>query len=192
MLHQLTKGPQSGMRSNMSLQGIKQTNSTRSSSSLKGHHSDVHNNKLLQKLRPYKGEEYRDRLSDTFRRKSVQSRQWRFVTYDGAVFFESQRKKTIRQSRTILDIQTASGVVVSDAQAKVYIKERGACLWVHLVKDSPSVLSLGRLCKELGCSYSWPSEETPRLSKGKKVIECSIDNIVPVIAVTKKGSRTIH
>ena len=102
-------------------------------------------------------------------------------------------KKTIRRSRTILDIQTASGVVVSDAQAKVYIKERGAYLWIHLVKDSPSVLLMGRLCNELGCSYSWPSEETPRLSKGEKVIECSIDNFVPVTAVTKQEAvPSIH
>ena len=63
--------------------------------------------------------------------------------------------------------------------------ELGAYLWAHLVADSPSVLSLGGFCNELGCSYSWPSGEAPRLSKGKKVIECSIENFVPVVAVTK-------
>ena len=33
-------------------------------------------------------------------------------------------------------------------------------------------------------SYSWPSEGTLRLSKGKQVIECSIENFVLVVAVT--------
>ena len=55
-------------------------------------------------------------------------------------------KQTIRQSSKILDNQTASGIVVSDTQAKVYNMELGAYLWTHLVKGSPSVLSLGRLC----------------------------------------------
>ena len=92
--------------------------------------------------------------------------------------------RSIRQSSKILDIQTANGVVVSDTQATVYIKELGASLWVHLVEDSPSVL-LGRLCNELGYSYWWPSGETPRLSKSEKAIECSIENFVSVVAVSK-------
>ena len=50
----------------------------------------------------------------------------------------------------ILDIH----IVVSDTQAKVYIKE--------LVDQSPSVLSLGRPCTDLGYCYSWPSGEPPR------------------------------
>ena len=40
-----------------------------------------------------------------------------------------------------LEFQTAKGTVVTDTDAH---------LWVHLMKDSPSVLSLGRLCDDLG------------------------------------------
>ena len=72
-----------------------------------------------------------------------------------------KEKMTIRQSNKILDIPTASGIVVSDTQAKGYIKELGVHLWVHLVKDSPSLLSLGRPNNELDYSYSWPTRETP-------------------------------
>ena len=99
-------------------------------------------------------------------------------------------KKTIRQSSKSLDFQTANGIVVSDAQAKVYIKERGANVWVRVVEDSPSVLSLGRPCNELGHHYSWPSGETPRFSKGKKVIGRSIEHFVPVVAVTAQKAET--
>ena len=128
-------------------------------------------------------------LSDTLKRKDVHSRQWRFVTHDQIIFLEKfQGKKTIRQSSTNLDILIASGVVVSDTQAKVYIKELGAYLWVHLVENLPSMLSMGRLCNEVGYSCSWPSGETPRLSKGKKVIECGIENNVFVVAVIKQNA----
>ena len=99
-----------------------------------------------------------------------------------------KERKTIRLSNTIRDIQTANGIVVSDTEAKVYIKELGAYLGVHLVKDSPAVLSLGSLCDEHGCSYSWLPGETPRLSRGKKVIECSIENFVPAVAVTQQNA----
>ena len=73
-------------------------------------------------------------------------------------------------------------VTVGRVQSIRRTKEVGACLWVHL----SLALSLGRQCTELGYSCSWPSEETPRLSKGKKVIERSIENFVPVVAVTKQ------
>ena len=60
-----------------------------------------------------------------------------------------KEKNTIRLSNKILGIQTATGIVVSDAQATVHIKGLGAYPCVYLVEDSPSVLSLGRLCNEL-------------------------------------------
>ena len=100
-------------------------------------------------------------LGDTFQRTNVHRRQWRIVT-DGRNIFTESDYSSIEQ---ILDVQTANGTVVSDTQAKVYIKESGAHLWIHLVKDSPSVLSLGKLCTELGHSYSWTTRETPRISK---------------------------
>ena len=102
----------------------------------------------------HKGEEYRDRLRDTRQRKSVHSRQWRCVTYDGLSSLNHQEKKTTRQSNNILEIQTARGIVVSDTQAKVCIKELDAYLWIRLVKDSPLVPSFGRLRNELGSLYS--------------------------------------
>ena len=57
---------------------------------------------------------------------------------------------------------------------------------VHLLEDSPPGPSLGRLCDELDHSYSWPTRETPRLSEGKRVIECSIEISVPVVAPIKQ------
>ena len=89
-------------------------------------------------------------------------------TYDGLSSLNHKEKKTPRQSNNILDVQIANSIMVSDTQANVYIKELGANLWEYLVEDSPSVPSLGRLCNELGSSYSWPTGDAPNLSKKKQ------------------------
>ena len=41
---------------------------------------------------------------------------------------------------------------------KSKFKELDLHRWLHVVEDSPSLLSLGRLCNELSHSLSWPSE----------------------------------
>ena len=74
-------------------------------------------------------------------------------------FLPTTEKRTIRKSSYILDTWTANGYVVSTLKAEVHMKEVGINLWVHLVEHSPSVLSLGRLCKEL-CDSN--SEELPK------------------------------
>ena len=70
--------------------------------------------KLLKKLGPIKGEEYRDRLGDTFERKSAHSRQWRFVTHDGIIFSASQREEeaysTVKQNSGFSDHQWHCGL----------------------------------------------------------------------------------
>ena len=69
----------------------------------------------------------------------------------GSPSLNDKEKKTIRQSNKIVDIQTANCIVVSDRQTAVYTtKELGPYQLIHLVKDSPSALSLGRLCNDLG------------------------------------------
>ena len=50
-----------------------------------------------------------------------------------------------------MDLQTADGFVVSTLKARVHVKELGINLRVSLLEESsPSVLSLGRFCNELG------------------------------------------
>ena len=47
-------------------------------------------------------------------------------------------------SSLTLKIQTANGMVTSDTHAKLYVRELGTFPWVHVVENSPSVLSLLR------------------------------------------------
>ena len=81
-----------------------------------GHCSDVYKT-CFHRLRPYKGEEYRDRLGHTFQRKDVHSRQWRFVAYDG---FDSQAISWIYGPPTALWSQTRKRRSKSRSLALVY------------------------------------------------------------------------
>ena len=68
---------------------------------------------FIQKLRPSKGEEYRDQLGDTFQRKDVHCRQWRLVTHDGTIFFEQKREEhfpTVKQISGFSDRQWHCGL----------------------------------------------------------------------------------
>ena len=70
--------------------------------------------------------------------------QFRDVTLALPFLPVTTKKETIRQSKEILDIETANGIVVSDPQAKHYMKDLDDSLWVHLVENSPLVLLFGR------------------------------------------------
>ena len=57
-------------------------------------------------------------------------------------------------------------------------------LWVDLVEESPAVLSRGPLCKELGF-FPGRQRGAPTLKRENKIIDCELDDFVPVIAVIK-------
>ena len=133
----------------------------------------------LQTLRLCMGEAYHEWHGDISQWKDVNSRQWRFV--DGLSFLNHQER----------DFSTVHQILgISDRQCHCRLRHASEGLhqgiWRWSVGAVASVLSLVRLCNEFGYSYSWPSGEPPRLSKGKNVIECSIENFVPVVAVTKQ------
>ena len=51
---------------------------------------------------------------------------------------------------------------------------------VQLLEHTPAVLSLGKLCKEHGYTYEWPSGREPRLTQNGKQTFCKTENFVPV------------
>ena len=88
-------------------------------------------------------------------------------------------KKTTGNTKSYIEIKTASGCVHSATEAQVFTKELGTCLCVKLVKIYPSVLCSGRLCDEL---------EKPKSTKGNKTVQCCTENIVPLVAVMKQSA----
>ena len=90
-------------------------------------------------------------------------------------------------SRNVTQKREWNGFVRSTKEATEYIQELDIHVYVTLVEDSPSVLSLGRLYDELGCSKSWQTGGDPTMTKDKKTITCCIDNFVPLVAVTHQN-----
>ena len=81
----------------------------------------------------------------------------------------SDELDTLRRSRTPTTVVTANGEVQNNEDAHVYVHDLGLFLTVQLLDDTPTVLSLGKLCKEHGYSYESASGQEPRLTKqGKK------------------------
>ena len=75
--------------------------------------------------------------------------------------------------------------------AKSYILELCTYLYGKFVEGSPSVLSLGRLCDELGSSCWWQPGENPERTEGKRTITCCPDNFVPCRGQKARGYSII-
>ena len=64
-------------------------------------------------------------------------------------------KATIRRLSDPFLIQTAHGIVPCGKEARIYIHDLSLWVWAGLLEDSPSVLSMGLLCKTMGFAFSW-------------------------------------
>ena len=71
---------------------------------------------------------------------------------------------TLKRFRIPTTAVTANGVVQTNEEAQVYVHD----LPVQLLEDTPAVLSLGKLCKDHGYTYEWPSGREPRLTKKRE------------------------
>ena len=106
---------------------------------------------------------------------SVHSKDQMYVVDSGGCVHMLRNSSLTEQAK-----KTINGLLTSDTEAELHISELDTFLWEHLVEHLPSVLSLGRLCSELGYPCSWPPGESLRLSKGKRVVNCSSKNFVPM------------
>ena len=118
-----SKYVQSGLTSKKSLQGTDHTNLTRSVSRGKDIYKYVHKTRFS--------------INYVFTQRSIPRQGWRYFPKKGCapstggaslhmMWFSSlnhRENTTVRQAITALYIQTAKGIVVSDVQANVYIKE---------------------------------------------------------------------
>ena len=60
---------------------------------------------------------------------------------------------------------TANGEVQTHEEAILYVTEMGIFLTMKVLENTPSVLSLGKLCDENGSSYEWINGQKPHLIK---------------------------
>ena len=78
-------------------------------------------------------------------------------------------------------VVTANREVRTKEEATVYVRELDSFVAVMLLDNTPAVLSLGKLCEEVGCSYQWTSGQKPHLIKNAKKIHCDTSNHVPFV-----------
>ena len=73
--------------------------------------------------------------------------------------------ETVRMSKNPTTVVTANGEVLTREEATVYVRELDWFVTVMLLEDTLGVLSLGKLCEELGYSYHWTGGQKPHLIK---------------------------
>ena len=87
---------------------------------------------------------------------------------------DSAELKTVTTSRSPTTVITANGEVQTNADAFVYVRELDIFLTMKVLKDTPAVLSQGKLCDEHGYSYEWINGQKPHLIKNGIRIICVI------------------
>ena len=79
-------------------------------------------------------------------------------------------------------------------EATVYVKEWDIFVTMKVVKNTPAVLSLGKLCDENGYSYEWINGQKPHLIKNGIRIQCNTENSVPIVVpgLSTSSSSSSH
>ena len=88
---------------------------------------------------------------------------------------------TLTKSCSPTIVITANGDVQTHEEATVYVKELDIFFTMKVFENTPTVLSLGKLCDENGYSYEWINDQKPHLIKDGIRIICNTENFVPVV-----------
>ena len=88
---------------------------------------------------------------------------------------------TLTKSCSPTIVITANGEVQTHEEARVFVKELDIFLTMKVLKNTPAVLSLGKLCDENGHSYEWIKGQKPHLIKKGTRIPCNTENFVPIV-----------
>ena len=79
--------------------------------------------------------------------------------------------RTKRKLKTEVVFQTANGMTAATHEAKVYIVELDSYLWASILKNSLCLISMGKLCREHGFTFTQIGANTPFLQKGRLKVE---------------------
>ena len=100
---------------------------------------------------------------------------------------------TLTKSCSPTIVITANGEVQTHEEAIVYVKELDIFLTMKVLDNTPAVLSLGKLCDEIGYSYEWINGQKPHLIKDGIRIICNTENFVPIVVPGSCGtSLSVH
>ena len=120
-----------------------------------------------------------------------------FVVDSGASMHMSTKKDlnygemdTLTKSCSPTIVTTANGEMQTHEEATVYVKELDIFLTMEVLKDTPAVLSLGKLCDENRCSYELINGRKPHLIRNGIRIHCNTENFVPIVVPSLSTSSS--
>ena len=103
----------------------------------------------------------------------------------------SAELETMRSSRSPTTVMTANGEMETREEATVHVNELDLFVTVMLLEETPTVLSLVKLCEDHGYTYHWTSGQKPLLTKKGKKIVFNITNYVPFVVPGLSTSSSI-
>ena len=115
----------------------------------------------------------RNRVCGRFRSKHAHGQQERPE--------ESRILEIERISKNPTVVVTAKGEVLTKEEATVYVRELDLFVTAMLLENTLAVLSLGKLCEEIGYRCHWTSGQKPHFIKKSKKFHCGKSNHVPFV-----------
>jgi hypothetical protein len=103
----------------------------------------------------------------------------------GTELLTDEERKTIRLLDKPLDLDTASGIVQATHEATVYVRELGISVTALVMPDSPPLLSVGLLVKDLGMTFAFDQDGAVLTRKNGVRIYCADMHNVPIIMPCK-------
>ena len=97
---------------------------------------------------------------------------------------------TLTKSCSPTIVITANGEVQTHEEAIVYVKELDIFLTMKVLENTPTVLSLGKLCDENVYSYEWINGQKPHLIINGIRMICNTQNFAPIVVPGLSSSST--
>ena len=91
---------------------------------------------------------------------------------------------------TTVNFHTANGVTSSITRSDIEFEVFDGPAQAHILEDTPSVLSMGKRCLDLGYSFIWPSGKSPyMLDADGHIIEMTVKDYIPYVSIDQKKKK---
>ena len=125
----------------------------------------------------------------------VEERDKRFIMDSGSGHDLISAKKIDRMDLptyddTVVNFHTANGVTSSTKRSDIKFEAFDEPAQAHILEDTPSVMSMGKRCVDLGYSFIWPSGKTPyMIDSNGDIIEMTVRDYIPYINIDQKKKK---
>ena len=125
----------------------------------------------------------------------VEERDKRFIMDSGSGHDLISAKKIDRMDLPtyddmVVNFHTANGVTSSTKRSDIKFEAFDEPAQVHILEDTPPVMSMGKRCIDLGYSFIWPSGKTPyMIDSNGDIIEMTVRDYIPYINIDQKKKK---